>query len=190
MENNYFKTAIVLLITLIIGFFIGRSTSSIEKIEHVKADVIIDTIYKEQLKPYASIIPNLPNLPLKKDTVWLDGKPQSILSVDTAQIIKNYITENKYNQTLFNNQTEGLFELDATVQYNELRQLSYKYTPIQKITTIEKKRIFVPFGVVSYSTLNYVGVGGGVFVNDLGISLKYCTDLKIKGYEVSLYYKF
>ena len=141
MGNNYIKI-VILIIAIIIGFIIGRYTYSIENIKYVKGNVIIDTIYMEQLKPYSSIIPNLPNLPLKNDTIWLDSKPQSILSVDTAQIIKKYITENKYHQTLFNNQTDGLFELDATIQYNELRQLSYKYIPIYKITTIEKKRVF------------------------------------------------
>lgn len=191
MKNNYFKTAIVLLITLIIGFFIGRSTSSTEKIEYVKGDVIIDTIYKEQLKPYSSIIPNLPNLPLKKDTIWLQGKPQSILSVDTAQIIKNYITENKYHQILFNNQTEGLFELDATVQYNELNQLSYKYTPMQKVTTIQKKRLLTPFVSGSLNSLGMAGAGGGIYYNNLGLELKYVVDIDLnKGFEIGLHYKF
>ena len=190
MENNYLKTALVLLITLLIGVFIGRLSNDKTKIEYIKGEMITDTIYREQLKPYASIVPDLPILPLKNDTVWIEGKPKPVLIVDTAKIIANYITENKYHQTLFNDQINGSFELDASVQYNELKQVSYKFTPIQKVVTIQKKRILVPFLSGSMNYFKQVGIGGGFYYHDLGLEAKYITDFKLKGIEVGIHYKF
>ena len=90
-----------------------------------------------------------------------------------------------------NNQTEGLFELDATIQFNKLNQLSYKYTPIQKTTTIQKKRLFTPFVSGSLNSLGMAGAGGGIYYHNLGFELKYVVDIYLnKGFEIGLHYKF
>jgi len=190
MKNNLLKSIIIVVAIFILGVLAGRWSNDKTKIEYVKGETIIDTIYRGQLKPYASIIPNLPILPLKNDTVWVEGKPTPIFIVDTAKIKENYIKENKYHQVLFDNQTDGLFELNTSVQYNEQKQVSYKFTPIKKVVTIKKTRVFVPFLSGSMNSFKQVGVGGGFFYHDLGLEAKYITDFKLKGIEVGMHYKF
>lgn len=48
----------------------------------------------------------------------------------------------------------------------------------------------MPYTSISYSTLNYIGMGGGIFYHNLGLGAKYVTDFKQKGVEFELKYKF
>ena len=48
----------------------------------------------------------------------------------------------------------------------------------------------MPYVGVSYSTLNHVGIGGGMFYHNLGIGAKYITDFNKKGFDFELKYKF
>ena len=91
---------------------------------------------------------------------------------------------------MFDNETEGKLIVGAEVQYNNLQNLSYKFTPMYKQTTITKQRVFTPFAGVSYNTLGFVGVGGGLYYHNVGLGLKYVTDFNQKGYEFGLNYKF
>jgi hypothetical protein len=184
---------IVVLILLGIGFLLGRSTSGVKTTTKlVPGKAITDTIYAQQLSPYHSEIPANPNLPIKRDTIYLPGDsiPYAVVAkVDTAKIIQNYITKNSYRKQLFDNDN-GKLTVSADVQYNLLQQMSYDFTPIQKVTTIEKKRVFTPFLVGSYSTNKFIGAGIGGYYYNLGASAQYQTDFTSKNYLFSLYYKF
>lgn len=190
--KKYRSQIIVGLLMLVIGFFVGRSMSEVkETVRYVKGDTIHDTIPTERLVPYEVLVPAAPLLPLVPDTFWKEGKPVYIsLKVDTSAIISDYIKENKYRTELFNNDTEGSCIVEADIQYNKLKHLSYDYTPIQKETTIEKKRAIVPFVSGSYSARGGIGVGGGLFYHNLGVEAMYCTDLANKWVDVGIKYKF
>ena len=192
--NKYWKQIVFCFAILIIGFLAGRcSDKTIEKIEYIKGDTIRDTIYKEQLIPYEVRIPANPILPMKPDTIVIPSEKEIryiIQKVDTAAIISNYIAENKYRRVLFDNKEQGSLIIGATVQYNQLSQLDYEYEPIYKVIAKERKRTFTPFIQGSYNSFNYLGIGGGIFYHDIGISAKYLTNFTNTGYEVGLLYKF
>lgn len=197
METNKINWKWLLVVAiafLVIGFFAGRSNSDvITKTVNVPGKTIHDTVYADQITPINSEIPDSPNLPMKPETIKV--KHDSIvykkvyMTVDTAKIIQNYITKNSYRKQLFNNEN-GKLTVSADVQYNLLQKLSYDFTPMQKVTTVEKKRIFTPFLTGSYNSLGYWGAGGGIYYYDIGVSAKYVTDFKQSGYEIGLNVKF
>jgi hypothetical protein len=180
------------VLVLALGFVLGRwQTTPKIKVEYIKGETKTDTIYSKELVPYEVLIPAKPVLPMKPDTVIINGKTEyKYYKVDTAAIIADYIKLNKYSKTLFDNGTEGKLVVGAEVQYNKLNKLDYSFTPMQKQTTITKQRLITPFLSVSYNTFGYGGAGGGVYLNNVGIGLKYLSNLKGSGYEFGLNYKF
>lgn len=192
MRNIKIGTIIAVLALIALGFGLGRWTTPKEvKTEFVQGPTIIDSIPYDSLVPYQVLVPAKPVLPLKPDTVRIPGKPEYITRVvDTAQIIAEYIKENRYTLIPFDdNDTTGTLRVDLSVQYNKLQNFKYDFTPIQKQTTIIKKRVFSPFAVGSANSLGYVGAGGGFFINNFGVAAKYITDFKLKGYEAEIYLK-
>ena len=175
---------VLIIIALVIGFFVGRKTISTEVTAYIPQKPISGSVAPV---PVSETKPTNPQLPTK-DTVYLPGKP-IIQVVDTAKIIEDYQLLRKYSEMLFNNEY-GSFKLNSEVQYNKLQILDYKFIPIQKVTTISKKKIFTPYIRGSYSTLGYFGAGGGIYYYDLGIDIQYQTDLNKKGIEIGTNYKF
>ena len=188
---NNKKAILFSILFLLAGFLAGRWTLSYESIKYVKGETVRDTIYAERLVPYRVEIPSKPTLPVMPDTIRIPGQPVVIMmKVDTSQIIAEYIHSNSYKKTLFDDKN-GKLTVDATVQYNKLKQLGYEFTPIQKVIAIQTTPALTPFVTTSYSTLGYfVGAGAGVFYHDIGISAKYLTNFKNKAYEVGINYKF
>lgn len=189
------KTSVVLALVALFGagmFFVGRgSVKVVERTTYVQGKTQHDTIPVERLVPYAVLVPATPALPLKPDTVWKEGKPVYIaLVVDTAKIIADYAKENKYNSSLFDNETEGSCSVDLSIQYNKLKRLSYAYTPIQKVIVKEKIQTLTPFVSGRYSTQGSVGIGGGCFYHDIGLEAMYCTDMTAKWVEIGAKIKF
>jgi hypothetical protein len=190
--NKNWKILLFCMALVAIGFFAGRWTNAPEvKTEYVKGETVRDTIFATKLVPYKVEIPAKPTLPMKPDTIRIPGKPEIIrMKVDTAQIIADYIKENSYSNVLFDDQEKGKLTVASVVQYNALKKLGYEFTPIQKQTTIERRRIFTPFVNASYNTLGYYGAGAGLYYYDVGVNVKYLTDFKTKGYEFGVNIKF
>ena len=190
MDKTNRKWAFIGILLIALGFMAGRWTMKpIEKIEYVKGETIHDTIPKPV--PYLVEVPADPVLPMKPDTIKIPGEPEYITQVvDTAQIIAEFIKRNSYRETLFDSDTLGTMVVDAQVQYNQLQKLGYTFTPVQKQIITEKKKVFTPFLSVSANTLGYVGVGVGVYYNNLGFGVKYLTDFQEKGVELGLHIKF
>lgn len=164
IKNCYWFASIILIGTLC--FFAGRKTiDTVTKIEYIKGETIYEKIDTAAL--ITSIIPDNPTLPKKKDTIWkpypVKGDTKYLPSdtinvpyyvnekVDTSKIIKDYITLNKYKQTLFDNQN-GKMIVGASVQYNKLFDIDYEFTPIKEVITKERKRTVTVFGTGSYNT--------------------------------------
>lgn len=166
------------ILILIIVFFAGRWTV-VEKVktEYVKGDTIRDTLLVDN--PYNVYIPATPLLPLKPDTI----------SVDTAQIIANYIKRNSYRKVMFDD-LNGKLVVDAVVQYNQLGRLAYEFTPIQKQTTITKRNVLTTFLASSWNSFGTIGIGGGLYYHDVGFGAKYITDFTRNGFEIGLNIKF
>ena len=184
---KYWIYLVVFLIAGFIGLLIGRSNTT-ESIKYVKGKTVTDTIYKEKIIMVKSEIPKIPILPTKTDTIFKDGKPVfEYLKVDTAMIIANYIEKHTYKTVAFDD-NNGKLTLMPVVQYNELQSYGYEFTPITKVVT--KLRTITPFVTASYNSFGYVGIGGGVYYHNIGLSASYLSNFSTTGFEVDIHYKF
>ena len=171
-----FSLLIVIIGSVTVGFFIGRSTIDTEtEIRYVKGETVRDTIRKEVLVPTKEYIPSDPIYIYKdKLIVYTDTFTQV---VDSAAIINDWILQRNYSQTLFDNQN-GKLEVDLSVRYNKLQSLEYSFTPIHKVINTYKVKVWQPYVSGSYSTFNYVGLGGGFFYHNLGIEYQFQKDFR------------
>lgn len=182
---------LTVLIAFALGFFLGRlSIKKSEKVEYVKGETVNGTVYTSSLKvsdrltEFKADIQSLPMI------FWIIDTVTNVAEVDTAKIIEEFLVERKYDLTLFDDE-KGKLDVSPTVQFNRLQKIDYSFTPIQKVITKKEERLFVPFVSASYSTLNYVGAGGGFFLKDLGLEYKFNINTEKNSFhEVGLKYKF
>lgn len=177
-----------LVVGVLIGFFVGRSTINSGEPKDVKGKTITGTAYIPI--PYVMKLPGeIEYIPVyKKDP---NGVPTS--EIDTAKskdaTVYDWNLERKYASTLFNNEN-GKFSYDISVQNNKLSNFEYTFTPIHKQLP-PKEKVFQPFVSASYSTFNYIGVGGGIFYHDIGFEYQYQQKLSGNtGHSFSIKFKF
>ena len=180
------------LIALVAGFFAGRQTSEIkETTKYVKGKTVTDTITK--LIPVKETLPGTIKYKYVYKTDTVPGT--NVQVIDQASTIeatvKDWNTKRTYSKNLFDDNT-GKLDFSADVQYNELQQFSYNYTPITKEVTKQKIRTLTPFILASYSTFNVGGVGIGLFYHNVGLSGQYQYDFdnQKKGIGIGLHIKF
>ena len=155
------------IICLVIGFFVGRSTSKVAtKVEYIKDPAISGTI--NGLTPIKEWVPDNTSLPTKKDTFYINNVEYFVEKVDTAEIIREYELSRTYNVPLFNNQY-GKLDLTLNTQYNRLDSVRWEFVPIRTVQTVMTERVWSPFVSSSYSTTGHIGIGGGVFYKNWGI---------------------
>ena len=159
------------------GFLIGRKTiDTKEVIQYIKDDPVSGTV--SGLIPIRETVPEIPVLPLRLDTVFVDSIVYVAVRVDTAAIINDYIASREYTPVLFDNPKVGKLSLSATVQYNKLSEVSYEFEPIYKEVTKYKEKILQPFVSGTLGTLGTIGVGGGVFYKKVGLEYQYQRSLR------------
>lgn len=184
---------IVLLGVLGVGFVSGRKSVKIpepvETVKYVESDPIHDTIYTP--KPYAVTKP-ADTLDIIKaciaDGVYKELWPKQIVKEyvtkeDTTAIIADWMSERKYNETLFDTEEDGKFVLNATVKYNRMLNVGYDFTPSNKVITktVYQYKDVSPF--VGLGTLvnpwdetpdMLTQISGGVIIHDKwGVQLQY-----------------
>lgn len=163
------------IVCLVIGFFIGRSSIDSEpKKEYIKGEMVTGSVSPTQFELIKEEKPNIQY----KDTGSI--KYLSI-PVDTSAIIADYELKRTYKLTAFDNKTQGKLELFPVIQYNKLSALDYNFTPVIERQTIYKTKVWQPFISGSYSTLNYIGIGGGIFYHNLGLEYQYQKSLRKDG---------
>ena len=170
-----------------IGFFIGRKTINMEsKIEYIQLKTINGFVPSDNLIPIKETNPEIPNLPMKDVEVEIQYRDTGSIKeierivyqvVDTAKIIQEYIIKRDYELMLFDD-INGRLVVFPSLQYNKLTALNYNFTPIQQKETVYKGKVWQPFVSSSYSTLDYIGIGGGIFYHDLGFEYQYNIDLR------------
>jgi hypothetical protein len=180
------KTVWILIIAIAAfaaGIWLGRSTVGTEpevtiiRGQEIKASVPIP-------EPVVSV-PEKPVLPVKP--VYIHDTTYQV--VDTAAIIADYIAGRDYHMDVFDDEN-GKLSVDASVQYNVLKGLSYTFTPVYKEVKIKDKTVWIPFVGASYNTLNELSVSGGVFYHDMAIEVSYTTDFNKKGIGVGFKKRF
>lgn len=194
--SNFVKYSFYLIMLAVVfgvSFTMGRKSvkmpEPVEKVEYVKGDVIHDTIYMP--KPYkVSTPPDTLNLikacieaGIHKELWPKEVVKEYVTKEDSTAIIKDWASERRYSETLFNNEEQGRFAFDATVKYNKLASFDYTFTPANKVVTrtVYEKKDFAPF--VGLGTLinpwdetpdMLAQITGGVFIHDkYGIQLQY-----------------
>lgn len=165
----------ILIAVFVLGFFIGRGNiRTVEKVEYVKGKEITNTVKIPQ--PYLLKVPQVYFLPMVNGVV------------DTAQIISDYILERRYDINVFDNDA-GKLDVEQSIQYNELKEFNYTFTPIQRHTTVAQKPIFEPFVSFGYNTLQQANIGGGFFYHNIGIEYNYILS-NTNGHYLGIKYKF
>ncbi|WP_165021511.1 hypothetical protein [Dysgonomonas sp. ZJ279] len=195
--KSYIITA---LLSFILGglifFFIGRSTIQNEvKTQYLKGETIIGSVSNNKLAPMSEVKPDKPILPTKNLEIQYNdtGCIKYIYQVvDTSAIIEDYILKRSYDLKVFDTKTLGELKLYPTIQYNKLTSFDYDFTPMEKQTTGFKLKVLQPFASASYSTLNYIGIGGGVFYHKIGIEYQHQRGIfnNDNGHLFGLKYKF
>lgn len=189
-------TLIVLcgIVCLVIGFFIGRSSIDSEpKKEYLKGEMVTGSVSPTQFEPIKEEKPDKPLLPFIH---YKDTGSVRYIPIDSAAyaklVIADYELKRTYKLTAFDNKTQGKLDLFPVIQYNKLSALDYNFTPVIERNTIYKTKVWQPFVSASYSTLNYIGVGGGIFYYDIGIEYQYQKSLgsQSDGHLFGAKYKF
>lgn len=177
------KQLLYIAVTVFVGlvcYLIGRQNIT-EKTEYVKMYPVSG--FSEIP---VSFIENMPTVPILLYFTDSTGK----IEIDTAAMVRDWITERQYQLTLFDSPELGKFTIYPTVQYNKLQPVRYEFVPIQKIQY--KTPVWQPFFSASYSTMGYAGVGGGLFYHNIGLEYQYLKGLKNidNGHIIGLKYKF
>lgn len=171
MTNKIIIAAAAILIAFAAGFFLGRGNIRTSvKTEYVKGETVTKTVYVPH--PTIVYVPKEYVLPTKPDTIYVDNHPYPIQTVDTTKIIQEYITQNTYEFNAFDDEN-GKLDIKEMVQYNRLQKFDYTFTPIKTIITKTTKPVFTPFVSASYNTFGEAGIGGGVFIKDIGVEYNY-----------------
>lgn len=175
------------VVCLMVGFFVGRSTiDTTTKVEYIKGPTVSGSVSPTLFIPVKEEKPNIQY----RDT----GSIKYInIPIDTAAIIADWELKRTYSLVAFDNKTQGKLELFPTIQFNRLSALDYNFTPIIERQTVYKTKVWQPFVSGSYSTLGYVGIGGGVFYHNLGFEYQYQKSFSDKfgdGHSLGLKYRF
>ena len=167
--------SLAILTSLIAGIGIGRITINTKTVvKYEKGETVTAYVNPEQ---FNLVSEEKPAFVLDRTKFLL--LPFSV-PTDTAAIIADYETKRKYSVLVFDDNIKGKLELFPTIQYNHLADLEYSFTPMVKNTIVYKERVWQPFVSGSYSTLEYLGVGGGIFYHNLGFEYQYNLDLRKK----------
>ena len=188
---NYKLKTLLAIVILFLGVILGRCTSNKDvEIKYIKGDTIIDSIAYPT--PYEVIVTEYVQLPKQVDTVYKDGDTVFIESVDTVAIVNDYALKRNYKEVLFDNDTVGYLMVNSSVQYNKMTNMEYKFSPITKRIELIKEPLFTPYIIGTYNNLGYVGVGGGIYIKDFGVQLKYLNNLELsnQGWEIGLVRSF
>lgn len=181
-----FASAVVYAAIVMIAFFVGRLTVLTEtKIEYVRGKESVGSIGKEQLVP--TKVESMGSFALPYKPIFI--KEVEYALVDTAAIIADYEKRKEYKLMAFDDE-KGRLELLPVVQYNALQAVDWRFTPVEKVVTKVKGRQWQPFVSASYSTLGYVGVGGGVFYHNIGVEYQCLKGKSENGHLISGKWKF
>lgn len=186
--KDWAKVTIGIVVILLIGVIAGGKFFS--KIEYRETQKVIrDTIYLENYTPYEIEVPVYVTLPTKADTIWELDTVYVAVVVDTLEVVADYSKIKNFKVSLFDNSESGKLTVDALVQYNNLRKISYEYIPAAT-PILEPKKKLEPYLTANVSTLGVWSAGFGLERSKVGVSLMYVTDMDRSGVGLGINYKF
>jgi hypothetical protein len=172
-------------VCLAAGFFSGRRTVSYKEVVTYRTGERYDMNF-ELPKPKAIKFSgdfNFSGLVIPEDAVF----PEDI---DLRPTAYDWNLERRYTENI--DREYGNLTIDATVQYNMLRELNTSFVPVYKEIVRYREKVWQPFASASYSTFGYSGIGGGVFYRNWGIEYQYQRHfpLNANGHLFGVKYKF
>lgn len=193
---NSIKIILVFIIGIVVGIFINKLVlRDTPKIEYIKEEQVEGTVYTSGLTVGDRLVEFKTDIKALPEVFWITHTDTIndviIQEVDTAKIIEDFLLERQYDLTLFDDD-KGKLDIRPVVQYNKLQKVDYSFTPIHQRVTIKEKRLFTPFVSSNISTFNIVGLGGGLFIKDLGFEYNYLLNTKSMetGHSLGFKYKF
>ncbi len=202
MKKNIYIAFISFIVGGVLSFLVSR-VSMQHKIEStsVYGETYEGAVSNIQLNPLKEEGSDKPILPMKQIEIQYrdTGNTESITEtryiyqiVDTAAIIADYVLKRSYDVIAFDDMDKGKLRLFPVIQYNKLDAIDYEFTPVYRQTSVYKEKVWQPFISGSYSTLDIIGLGGGIFYHNIGFEYQYQIDYENirKGYSFGLKYKF
>lgn len=177
---------LLIIIAFAVGFFLGRGRVRIEeKVEYAKGETVYGSLNPSFLttpKEFKGDIQMLPYIFWKSDTIKV---------LDTVKVVEDFLIRRDYSFNVFNNDN-GVLDITQSIQHNRLQTFDYRFTPIHKTITVKEKNIFEPYGSIGYNTFNQASIGGGFFLNNLGLEYNYIHDTRMNqsGHGLSIKLKF
>jgi hypothetical protein len=157
---------IVIVAALCAGYFLGKSSVKVKETTTVEYRNMPAVHVAIDAPPALSVrIPAVPQFIWRTDTVI------GVSVIDTAAIIDDWLLQRAYGGRLVEDST-GTIDYSATVQYNQLQNISLDYQPIQRTITTTKviTERWAPFLFVGGNSAGYATVEGGIFINKYGFS--------------------
>ena len=178
-KQNIIIVILIIIISWYVGFKMGSNYSKGKtKIEYIVGKPVNDTVYVDSTMVEEEIDVNEPPFIIKYDTITKEV--YKYIEVDTSKIISEYMTKKKYTINLFNNDSLGRLDIFPELQANTLIKVPYQYIPIAKVVTKYRENKYIPLVYTSYNTDNYVGVGGAIIKNKVGLGYKYNKNFSTK----------
>ena len=201
-EDRYKPYLLIISIAFvaIFSFYLGRkSVDEKEVVIYEKGETVYRSIPANYLDLKAELKGDVRLLPyhfLKPDTIFIDSIEYVVQSIDTAEIVSDFIKLREYQFAMRDNEL-GKIIVRPSVQYNRLVAFDYEETPITKIIESRRSRVFVPFVSAGVNIINInsgigdgINVGGGMFYHNLGVQYQYNINNNLKYSTLNLLYKF
>ena len=176
---------ITALIALVVGFFLGRmSKTSKETVKYVKLETIEGYVPSNMLNVKAEFKTNLSYLPPLFWKVQSITESDTIFVPDTIRVFDDFQIKREYEFNVFDD-NNGKLDINSVIQYNRMQSFRYRFTPIQKQTTIYSRKRFEPFIGAGFSPLG-VNATGGFYYDNIGLQYQYFPS----GHGLNLLVKF
>ncbi len=122
-------------------------------------------------------IPDAPQFLFFTDT--LTGK----MIIDTIAILDDWVKRREYGGRVIDD-SSGTIDYSATIQYNQLQQLTIDYQPLQRNTTIIKTITprFIPFVFAGGNSAGFTQVEAGAFLGRWGFAAECGTNFRNTNY--------
>lgn len=179
------KWIVTALIASIVGFLSGRmSKASKEVVKYVKLETVEGYVPSNMLNVKAEFKTNLSYLPLLFWRIQSVIENDTIFIPDTIKVFDDFKVKREYEFTAFDD-NNGRLDINSVIQYNRMQSFKYRFTPIQKQTTIYSQKRFEPFMGAGFSPLG-INATGGFFYDNIGLQYSYFP----KGHGLNLLVKF
>jgi hypothetical protein len=162
------KYILIGIVALCAGYFLGKSSVKVKETTTVEYRHMPAVHVSIDAPPALSLdIPEIPQF------IWYTDTVTNVMVIDTAAILADWLLQRNYGGRLVEDST-GTIDYAATIQYNQLQNITLDYAPIQRTITTTKviTERWAPFLFIGGNSAGYATVEGGLFINKYGFSVE------------------